>query len=220
MPSATMVVRNSKIRSTIRGAKPIGRLIDEDEMGAGDVSPDDGEHLLFAAREAACGLVEPSTEDRKGAGGLLQGFVFLAPGGEDVRFSLTDREGKMPRPSGMWHNPRRAIWFIPSRVTSSPSIVMRPSLTGISPEAARRRVVLPAPLGPSRATTDEGRHLKVDVPEDGGGAVPSGDVLELEGRCVAIGAALMIVALRWSFVGVGCQGRPSRRRGLRPSEPR
>ena len=45
----------------------------------------------------------------------------------------------------------------------------------------RSRVVLPAPLGPSRATTRGGGDFQVDVPEHGGGAVAGGDAVDLEG---------------------------------------
>ena len=40
-------------------------------------------------------------------------------------------------------------------VTSSPSSTIRPSIGWISPDAVRSSVVLPAPFGPSRATTVE-----------------------------------------------------------------
>src|SRR6185437_2342010 len=69
------------------------------------------------------------------------------------RFSITVMPGKMPRPSGDWHSPRRTRRSARSLEMSSPSNRIRPLLSGRSPEMARMVVVLPAPLAPISATT-------------------------------------------------------------------
>ena len=66
------------------------------------------------------------------------------------KFSITVSPPKMPRPSGTWERPR---WRMRSGViphTSRPSRMTEPS-KGSMPEIARRVVVLPAPLAPTRA---------------------------------------------------------------------
>ena len=40
-----------------------GRLVDQDQLGAGEVGPGQGQHLLLAAGQAAGGLAQPAAED-------------------------------------------------------------------------------------------------------------------------------------------------------------
>src|SRR5260370_31777335 len=68
------------------------------------------------------------------------------------RLSSTDRAGKMPRPSGTSEMPRRATRSPRMRVMSRPSKLTFPDDGRSRPPTARSSVVLPAPLGPSRAT--------------------------------------------------------------------
>ena len=70
------------------------------------------------------------------------------------RFSRTVSWNRMPRFSGTWVTPRRAVrWAWRSPPTGAPQAAIRPSRTLTIPETAISVVVLPAPLGPSRATT-------------------------------------------------------------------
>jgi len=68
------------------------------------------------------------------------------------RFSSTDMPGKMPRPSGAWHSPRRTRRSARSLVMSSPANLILPEATGRMPEIARMVVDLPAPFAPISAT--------------------------------------------------------------------
>src|SRR5579875_426010 len=70
------------------------------------------------------------------------------------RFSATVSSAITPRPSGTWSRPRRTISSTPAAVISRPSSATRPARGRLSPEIARRRVVLPAPLAPRTAVTD------------------------------------------------------------------
>jgi hypothetical protein len=56
------------------------------------------------------------------------------------------------RPSGLWQMPRRMRRSARSLEMSSPSKTMRP-LMGCTPDRLRRKVVLPAPLAPTRASS-------------------------------------------------------------------
>ena len=77
------------------------------------------------------------------------------------RFSLTVSERKIPRPSGIRQTPCRARRNGAALLASFPPITTVP-LAGLSrPAATRRVVVLPAPFGPSSATTDERGTLMV-----------------------------------------------------------
>ena len=62
-------------------------------------------------------------------------------------------EGKIPRPSGRWHTPRRANSCGRRPVSSTSSTTTRPDRGRTIPVAVRSTVVLPAPFGPSSATT-------------------------------------------------------------------
>ena len=64
--------------------------------------------------------------------------------------------------------------------SSAPSKVTRPARGAISPEMARSRVVLPAPLGPTTATASPALTREADVPERREGAVAGGDAVQLE----------------------------------------
>ena len=80
-----------------------------------------------------------------------------APGGAwSSRFSRTLSDGKMLRPSMTWQMPRRARRLGLTAVTSLPSSSTRPLRGRSSPEAIRMVVLLPAPFGPSSATTEPG----------------------------------------------------------------
>jgi hypothetical protein len=71
------------------------------------------------------------------------------------RFSLTVSERKIPRPSGIRQTPRLARRNGAARPASFPPMRTAPLAGLSSPAATRRVVVLPAPFGPSSATTDE-----------------------------------------------------------------
>ncbi len=70
------------------------------------------------------------------------------------RFSCTERPGKIPRPSGMWTSPARRISWGLALVMSLPSNVTFPLNGGTSPDTVRAKVLFPAPLAPSTATTE------------------------------------------------------------------
>ncbi len=59
----------------------------------------------------------------------------------------------MPRPSGTWTTPRRAMRYAGTRSMRWPNEVIVPSSARTTPETVRRVVLLPAPFGPSSATT-------------------------------------------------------------------
>ena len=69
------------------------------------------------------------------------------------RLSRTERLGNTPRPSGIRHTPARARSRAGAPVTSRPPSSSRPERSGWTPAATRSVVVLPAPFGPSSATT-------------------------------------------------------------------
>src|SRR5579884_2976902 len=68
------------------------------------------------------------------------------------RLSSTDSAGKRPRPSGTSEMPRRATRSPRMRVMSRPSNHTVPEDGRRRPPMVLSSVVLPAPLGPSRAT--------------------------------------------------------------------
>ena len=68
-------------------------------------------------------------------------------------FSVTVRPKNSERSSTTWAMPVRAFLNGDLALTFSPSTVMLPDITGMRPEHVMSVVVLPAPLGPSSATT-------------------------------------------------------------------
>ena len=62
------------------------------------------------------------------------------------------RVANTERPSGVWAMPFLARMYAGSPVTSEPLRSSRPAVGAMSPEQTRATVVLPAPLGPTRAT--------------------------------------------------------------------
>ena len=66
---------------------------------------------------------------------------------------MTVRLGKMPRPSGSVHRPARASLSGRMPLTWRPSTWKHPFVGSIWPLATRNVVDLPAPLGPSSAST-------------------------------------------------------------------
>ena len=70
------------------------------------------------------------------------------------RFSVTVRLGKMPRPSGSVHNPARASLSGRMPLAWRPRTWKQPFVGSICPLATRSVVDLPAPFGPSRASTE------------------------------------------------------------------
>ena len=69
------------------------------------------------------------------------------------RFSPTASDGNTPRPPGAIATPSRAMRSGRARVMSWPSTSTEPDRAWVSPVSARSRVLLPAPLVPSSATT-------------------------------------------------------------------
>ena len=67
-----------------------------------------------------------------------------------VRFSFTEREGKMCRPSGTWQSPILTIRWAARSLISSPLKRTVPAVFSTRLETAIRVVVLPAPLPPIR----------------------------------------------------------------------
>src|SRR4051794_34204194 len=80
--------------------------------------------------------------------------------GGSIRFSVTDREPKMPRSSGHRAMPALAIWFGISPHVSLPRNFTLPSRRGTTPMIDFIVVVLPAPLRPNRVTTSPSRTSK------------------------------------------------------------
>src|SRR3954471_8513597 len=80
--------------------------------------------------------------------------------GGSIRFSVTDREPKMPRSSGQMAMPARAIWFGIRLIISAPRNFTWPSRRGTRTMIDFIVVVLPAPLRPSRVTTSPSRTSK------------------------------------------------------------
>jgi ATPase subunit of ABC transporter with duplicated ATPase domains len=82
----------------------------------------------------------------------------LVPEGRQVfapmsRFSCTDMEAKTWRPSGTSEQPSATMRSAPSRETSAPSSWTLPARARTRPLTVLSRVVLPAPLAPTMATT-------------------------------------------------------------------
>src|SRR5689334_14445499 len=73
--------------------------------------------------------------------------------GGSIRFSSTSRLAKMPRSSGQYAIPNRAMRFDASPTSSMPRCRTEPVRWPTMPMIARKVVVLPAPLRPSRVTT-------------------------------------------------------------------
>jgi hypothetical protein len=69
------------------------------------------------------------------------------------RFSATVNDGKVPAPPGTCATPSAAISFGGAWVMSRPSRMTAPKSASVTPEIARSRVDLPAPLVPSSAST-------------------------------------------------------------------
>ena len=82
------------------------------------------------------------------------------------RFSVTVRLGKMPRPSGNVHRPARASLSGRMPLTWRPITWKQPFVGSICPLATLSVVDLPAPLGPSRASTCAGGDGQVDAVQD------------------------------------------------------
>src|ERR1700694_4563636 len=69
-----------------------------------------------------------------------------------ARLSVTVRVSKTSLTCGTYPSPRFARWLARMLVTSSPSRKTWPSMAGIMPTTAFRKVLLPAPLGPTMVT--------------------------------------------------------------------
>ncbi len=70
-----------------------------------------------------------------------------------VRFSVTDRDGKIMRPCGTRPMPAREIWLGGSPTSSLPLNLMLPLRGGVRPMMERMVVVLPMPFRPRSAIT-------------------------------------------------------------------
>ena len=81
-----------------QGGETHGRLVDEHQLGIGEVGPHHGEHLLLTPAQASRGLLEPLAENGEGRRGTLDRLVDLALGGEQVEV-LAEAERREDAPS-------------------------------------------------------------------------------------------------------------------------
>ena len=110
----------SKIRSTMSGARPERRLVEQEQPRPAHQRPPDREHLLLAARQRPAGLAEPLLEQREQRRTPSRGrrrpprrrVCATAP---RRRFSLTDRRPKIRRPSGQCEMPSATIRSVGAR---------------------------------------------------------------------------------------------------------
>src|SRR3954465_6450831 len=138
-----------------QGRQPLRRLVDEDQVGVGHERAADRQHLLLAAGELVAAVAAPLGETREQRENLLQRPPAppVAPRPRAmIRFSTTDREAKMPRPSGTKATPPRAIVSGAALVISRDCRRIRPRRSATRPMSERRSVVLPMPLRPISAT--------------------------------------------------------------------
>ena len=88
----------------------------------------------------------------------------------------------MPRPSGMLHTPARASRAVDAPLTCTPPMWTQPAVGVSRPLTTIRVVVLPAPLGPSRAKTRSRGHDEVDPAQHLDATVRRSDPAQLERR--------------------------------------
>ena len=95
-------------------------------------------------------------------------------------FSSTVRSKNSERSSGTCASPRRGIRCgrVPS--TTSPSTSTLPASGASRPDRVSSVVVLPAPFGPSSATTSPGPDREVEVAHDGDAAVAGVQTLHVD----------------------------------------
>ena len=157
MPLSRKVFTISKSRSTMAGARPCdisstissrGRQMSARARASICCSPPDNEPAACPRRRSSDGKVTYASSTRR----VTSAPSSLASAAASRSDSSTRRLGKMPRPSGTCSSPRRVIRSAGWPAMSAPSKRTVPSMTGIIPEMARKVVVLPAPLSPSRAT--------------------------------------------------------------------
>ena len=162
VPAALRAPILSAICATISGASPRegsssssrrGELISARPMANICCSPPERYPAWLPRRSASSG--NPSRTSLVVAATLRRTRTVTAPA---RRFSSTVSSAKIRRPSMTCAMPRRTRAVAEARPTGAPSnstspAVMRPSWNDSSPVRARSRVVLPAPLAPSRATT-------------------------------------------------------------------
>ena len=98
--------------------------------------------------------------------------------------------GKMRRSSGTQPMPRRAISCVGARVMSARRSGSLPRRAGVSPSTERSVVVLPAPFGPSSATTSPAADRERDVEQHLRLAVERVDAVERRAsRCTRRGSS-------------------------------
>src|SRR5690606_2388767 len=91
------------------GGKPLRRFVEQDHLRAGTQDTPNGEHLLLAARKLRSLTGKPFAQVGKH---LKDFFKRKPPGftwGGSIKFSSTERLAKMPRSSGTYPRPSRAI---------------------------------------------------------------------------------------------------------------
>ena len=149
----------------------------------------------------------------------------LSPRGRGAGSRATVSSKNSARSSGTWARPRRATLWAARPATGSPSDVTVPRDRR---QQARDRsssvVVLPAPLGPSSATTSPASTCQVEVAHDGDAAVAGVQsrrrAAERRGRVAGAGAASRRgTSPRPAARRPSCRGRPRSPRGRRGSPP-
>ena len=174
----------SNISSTMSGASPHGRLVHEQDPGAGHQTPGDGQHLLLASRQ--------------GAGKLALAFFQAGKATVDVRdvgrnlrhgrpaWPRRRRGGSPRRPCvetpGGSRAPARCPWTPPlaagSRVRSSPSRTTEPDLGGEDARDGEHGRGLARAVGAEQTRDLAFRRVQADAPQHldvsvGGDEIPN-----------------------------------------------
>ena len=170
-----------------RGARlrvhPGGRFVEDQHLGPADERERQPESLPFAARQQP--VARPG--DRRAArpasssSSASRGSAWKRPYWTSV--SRGRARGSMPPPWSI--SPTRARNVRPPRAGSTPSTRTRPPSARRYPSTISTVVVLPAPFGPSSATSSPARDLERDAVDHGPPAVALDQPLDDDRRVAA-----------------------------------
>ena len=155
-PVSSAIFRTSgSMRSTMIGASP--KLISSTRSSFGS----DARPRAIASICCSPPDSKPARRLSSGArtGNISSAFCIAAarrsraPVRPSLRFSSTERSKNRDLSSATWATPRRAIFSGRSPLILDPNILIEPDTIVRMPETVSRVVVLPAPFGPSKATT-------------------------------------------------------------------
>ena len=140
------------------GRKPLGRLVEQQQLGTERERAGDRDHLALAAGERVAAALAIALEPREYPIGVLDARLRAARslGHAQVgsaMFSATVSSPNTSLSSGAKPMPVRAIWNGRSPTMFRPSNSIVPATGRRNPMMVRRLVVLPAPLRPTRQTS-------------------------------------------------------------------